>query len=70
VEKEKNGVQATFTWTFEPANGGTKMTTKAEYTVPVPVLGKVAERFIIKANEREAQLIAENIKARIEAGSI
>jgi hypothetical protein len=66
VEKEQNGVEAVFVWTFEPVNGGTRMTTKVEYTVPVPVLGRLAERFIIRANEREAQFVAENTKARIE----
>jgi hypothetical protein len=31
------------------------------------VLGKLAERMIIKQNEREAEVILANLKARMEA---
>ena len=43
------------------------MTFEAEYTVPIPLLGKLAEAFIVKQNEHEAELLLGNLKARMEA---
>ena len=43
------------------------MNLKIEYTIPIPVLGKVAERLVLAQNEREANLAIENIKSRLES---
>lgn len=67
VSKTKGGIESTITWMFQPEDGGTKVTYEAEYTVPIPLLGKVAEAFIVKANEREAELLLANLKDRLEA---
>lgn len=67
VSKTKGGVDATYTWTYDPEDGGTRMTEEVEYTVPIPVLGRVAEAFIIRANEREADLFLANLKDKMEA---
>jgi uncharacterized protein YndB with AHSA1/START domain len=67
VSKTKGGIESTVTWTFQPEAGGTKVTYEAEYTVPIPLLGKLAESFIVKQNEGEAELILANLKARMEA---
>ena len=66
VSRTKGGIQSTITWTLQPENGGTKATFVAEYTVPIPLLGKLAEAFIVKANEGETELLLANLKARIE----
>jgi hypothetical protein len=52
--------------TFRPEAGGTKVTFEVEYTVPIPVLGKLAEAIIVKMNDREGELILANLKARME----
>jgi hypothetical protein len=39
---------------------------KVEYTVPLPLLGKLAEAFIVKQNEHEADVMLANLKARME----
>jgi uncharacterized protein YndB with AHSA1/START domain len=67
VSKTKGGIESTVTWTFQPEAGGTKVTYEAEYTVPIPLLGKLAESFIVKQNEGEAELILANLKDRMEA---
>ena len=54
VVKNTGGIPSTFVWRYMPENGGTKVTMEAEYTVPVPLLGKLAETFIVKENEHEA----------------
>ena len=67
VAKTKGGVQSTITWIFQPEAGGTKVTFEAEYPVPIPLLGRLAEAFIVKVNEHEAELLLANLKARMEA---
>jgi uncharacterized membrane protein len=66
VSKTKGGADSTQTWTFQPADGGTKVTFAVEYTVPIPVLGKLAEAVIVKMNEQEGKTILENLKAIME----
>jgi len=67
VTKTTGGAESTQTWMFQPETGGTKVTFKVEYTIPIPVLGKLAEAVIVKMNDREGGLILENLKARMEA---
>ena len=66
VDKSTKGINSTFVWQYEPANGGTKLTVEVEYVVPVPLLGKLAESIIIKQNEHEADALLANLKARME----
>ena len=64
---QSTGIDSTITWTYEPEDGGTKMTALTEYKIPVPLLGKMAEAFIVKMNENESATILANLKARLEA---
>ena len=64
---QSTGIESTITWSYEPEGSGTKMTTETEYKIPVPLLGKVAEAFIVKMNENESETILANLKARLEA---
>ena len=66
VTKTKGGIEATYTWTFQPEDGGTKMTVEVEWSVPVPVLGKLAEALIIRQQEREFDLVLANLKDKME----
>jgi uncharacterized membrane protein len=66
VTKTTGGAESTQTWQFEPAGGETKVTFTAEYIVPIPVLGKLAEAVIVKMNDREGDLVLANLKARME----
>lgn len=67
VTQSKGGVASTWTYTFEPQDDETKFTLKVEYTVPLPVLGKLAEKLVLRRNEREAELALVNMKDRLEA---
>lgn len=62
----KGGITSTFTWTFAPHEGGTKLGLEIDYTIPVPVLGKLAEKLVLKRNERESATNVQNIKERME----
>ncbi|MHC4277644.1 MAG: SRPBCC family protein [Planctomycetota bacterium] len=67
ISKTEGGVKSTQIWTFEPADGGTKATLEVEYTVPIPVIGKLAEAIVVKMNEHEGDIIMANLKSRMEA---
>ncbi|MFC1846432.1 SRPBCC family protein [Chloroflexota bacterium] len=67
ISKTEGGVKSTQAWTFEPADGGTKATFDIEYTVPIPVLGKLAEVIVVKMNDHEGDIIMANLKSRMEA---
>jgi uncharacterized protein YndB with AHSA1/START domain len=67
VSKTKGGAESTQIWMLQPEAGGTKVTFEVQYTVPVPVLGKLAEAIIVKMNEREGDLVLANLKVRMEA---
>lgn len=66
VSQSKGGILSTWTWTFDPHDGGTKVNLVVEYTVPVPVLGKLAEALVLKQNERDLDRSLANIKAKME----
>jgi len=66
VHKSTGGIVSTWTYTFNPEAGGTRVNLVVDYTIPVPVLGKIAERLVLRQNEREADLAMTNIKERLE----
>lgn len=67
VSKTKGGVDSIQTWMVQPEGDGTKVTFKVDYTVPIPVLGRLAEAAIVKLNDREGDAIVENLKTMLEA---
>ena len=67
ISKTEGGVKSTQIWTFEPADGGTKATFEVEYSVPIPLLGKIAEAIVVKMNDHEGDAIMANLKSRMEA---
>ena len=66
VSKTEGGIQSEITWEYQSEGEATKVTFGGEYIVPVPLLGKLAEAFIVKQNENEAEIILANLKARME----
>jgi len=66
VSKTKGGAESTQRWMLQPEGKGTKVTFEVEYTVPIPVLGKLAEAIILKMNEHEGELILSNLKTIME----
>lgn len=66
VIKSTGGIQSTWDWAFISENDKTVVNLVIEYTIPIPVLGKVAEKLVLRQNEREADLAMTNIKERLE----
>jgi carbon monoxide dehydrogenase subunit G len=67
VSHNTGGIEATVAWNLQPHNGDTEVTFDADYHVPVPLLGKLAEALVVKMNEHEAETILANLKDRMEA---
>jgi len=66
VTDSKVGIKSTFTFILEPRDEATLLELTIDYSIPVPVLGKIAEKIILGKNEREADLAMENIKLQLE----
>jgi uncharacterized membrane protein len=67
VTESTGGIDNMITVTLQPEGDGTKVAFEVEYTVPVPLLGKLAEAAIVKLNQNEIELLLANLKARMEA---
>lgn len=65
VSETKKGIISHWTWDFDASNGGTSLSLVLDYTVPVPVLGKLAEAVVHRQQEHMADLVMSNIKARM-----
>jgi uncharacterized membrane protein len=65
--KTSGGVVSTWTWQFSGAAGKTDVDLSIEYNVPIPVLGKLAEKLVVRQNAREANLAMSNIKSKMES---
>ena len=59
------GIKNTFRWKFESKGDATDVTLQVAYEIPL--LGKLAESFLVKANERESATLLHNLKEHLEA---
>ncbi len=64
VLETKGGIHGKITLTFRSIEDRTRVTITIEYTVPVPLLGKLTEYVILKMNEQEANLVLNNLQLR------
>jgi uncharacterized membrane protein len=60
-------IDGAITWTFEPAEGGTRVTYRAEYELPSSVLETILRPFARRYNEREIRTTLANLKTRLES---
>ena len=62
----KGGITCTWITSFKTQDDGTSMELDIEYTIPIPVLGKLVEKIVLKRNEREADMAMVNVKEKME----
>ena len=60
-------VSSTFGYCVEPHDDGTELTLEIEYSVPIPLVGRLAEHVLVRRNAREFQLALDNVKELMEA---
>ena len=64
------GVDSKWVYELTPTADGTRFDLSVEYEIPLPVLGKLAEKLVAKANEREVEVAMQNAKDQCEAGAV
>jgi uncharacterized membrane protein len=66
VDKTIGAVDSIFTWEFMGENGTTTVKLHADYKLPIPEIEPKLEPFLQRRNEFEADVLLENLKARLE----
>ena len=66
VHRSSGGIVSTWTYSFKAEGGGTRLDLEVEYTIPVPVLGKIGERLVLRGSQREADYAMANLKDILE----
>ncbi len=59
-------VDSTFGYYVEPQGEGTALTIVIEYSIPFPVIGRLAERVLLRRNVREFEVALVTIKDLME----
>jgi uncharacterized membrane protein len=67
VVKSKAGIESIWTWKFNQEGKGTKVEVVVEYTIPIPILGKFAESFVVKQGTNDVKHTLETLKHLLEA---
>jgi len=66
VVHSRGGVESTWTFAFYEEGGDTVLNLAIDYSVPVPVLGKFAEKLILKQNEKATEDSLALLKKNLE----
>ncbi len=66
VHESRGGIASTWRTTLEPRADGTRLTIEVDYTIPVPVLGRLAEKLVVKRDARELEEALQNVKRTVE----
>ena len=64
--KTTAGIESTFTYSCEPANGGVKLAIDVSYEVPKTLLAKMQTSVVEKLNDAEGVRAVENLKAILD----
>ena len=57
----------TWTFSFAPDDGGTRVTATGEWTLNVPVVGRPIENMMVKGHEPMLEALLRNLKTEVEA---
>jgi len=63
----EGGISNTWLWKFKTENGGTHLNCEMDYTVRIPLIGKVGELLLLRGNNRMVNTAMANIKNRMES---
>ena len=61
------GEKPTWVFTFEPADGGTKLTAEGEWHAKIPGVGKPIEGMLVKGHAGGLESLLATVKSRVEA---
>ena len=60
-------ISSTWTFNIEPHEEGTNLTIEVEYSLPIPVLGKIAEHIAVRRDARDLETSLTNVKETLES---
>jgi carbon monoxide dehydrogenase subunit G len=66
VTKTSGDISSTWTYTLKTKDNVTLMNLVIDYTISIPVFGKIGEWLLLRENERRADIGIANIKAKLE----
>lgn len=66
VVENKRGIHSVHTYLYSREGEQTILEMHVEYPIPMPLLGKMAEAVIVKINDHEADILLNNLKAKME----
>jgi uncharacterized protein YndB with AHSA1/START domain len=66
VHQSIGTIGSIWTYTLEPHEGGTALAIEVEYTVPIPVLGRLAEKLAVRRDARDLEAALVNVKETLE----
>ncbi len=64
------GISSSWSWTYTPESGLTKVAVSIDYVVPVPALGTAGEKILMRQNEKEADLAIKKLKEIMETAKV
>ena len=64
--KATKGIDSHFVWDYKELEGKTIVDVKIEYSIPIPLVKRIAEQIVGKLNEHEAEITLSNLKIRME----
>jgi uncharacterized membrane protein len=67
VTKSTAGIDSVWTYNLSQKGKDTQVDLLVEYTIPVPVIGKFAESFVVKQGTRDIKHALETLKHVVEA---
>lgn len=70
VMESTEGVESRFDLRFADKGGQTEVHEHVSYRIPIPLIGKIAERFLKKLNENELAVVHANLKAKMESEGV
>lgn len=66
VVHSKGGIESTWSFDLQEQENMTVINLDVDYTIPVPVLGKLAEKVLLKRNDRDTESALKNLKEKLE----
>jgi uncharacterized protein YndB with AHSA1/START domain len=66
IDQIKGGIDSFQKWTLSPNGLGTMATFEVEYSIPIPVIGRMLEKLLEKINHRDGEKLMALLKSKME----
>lgn len=67
ISKTQGDIESAHTWTFRFKDNRTRVTLTVDYHLPSQLLNRLAKVTLINKNEKEAELILDNLRMKFES---